>query len=399
MDVRTSYIEKLEKKKPNGKCRKWRLWVRLSDGKKRSRRFQGAYREAQAALSTFRAEVESEVKSTGTFAGCAESWLAYRESMGDVRFSTLRRNRNAITALSREFGDVPLADMTPERCRDGLAAIRNGNNATGRVLGGAYMAKLYSVLHRVLLMALHDGKIARDPLANVPAPKVDTREKDWLPPDELASTVRALEALPMDGKVICYLLMCYLGLRRGECVALLVEDVDLDARIVHVRHGIEERDMSVSDTKTRAGVRDLPMPETLVDDLRKWLAIRAGRARADCPTLAINARGTALGGPGEVVERPPRCPGSGRHDHAPAPPFQPLHDGQAHERFRLAAMGWVVVDSAREGVRPRRPGEPGCGVRIRLSAPFRHQLARFPRSDAMACLPCRVPRVFHIVPQ
>lgn len=294
MDVRTSYIEKLEKEKPNGKCRKWRLWIRLSDGKKRSRRFTGAYREAQQALSTFRAEVESEVKSTGTFAGCAESWLAYRESMGDVRFSTLRRNRNAITALSREFGDVPLADMTPERCRDGLAAIRNGNNATGRVLGGAYMAKLYSVLHRVLLMALHDGKIARDPLANVPAPKVDTREKAWLPPDELASTVRALEALPMDGKVICYLLMCYLGLRRGECVALLVEDVDLDASIVHVRHGIEERDMSVSDTKTRAGVRDLPMPAPLVGDLRKWLAIRDGRARADCPTLAINARGAAL---------------------------------------------------------------------------------------------------------
>lgn len=294
MEVRTSYIEKLEKEKPNGKCRKWRLWVRLSDGKKRSRRFTGAYREAQAALSTFRAEVESEVKSTGTFSGCAESWLAYRESMGDVRFSTLRRNRNAITALSREFGNVPLADMTPERCRDGLAAIRNGNNATGRVLGGAYMAKLYSVLHRVLLMALHDGRIARDPLANVPAPKVDTREKDWLAPDELASTVRALEALPMDGKIICYLLMCYLGLRRGECVALLVEDVDLDARVIHVRHGIEEKDYSVSDTKTRASVRDLPMPTPLVDDLRKWLAIRAERARADCPTLAINARGTAL---------------------------------------------------------------------------------------------------------
>lgn len=297
MEVRTAYIEKLEKEKPNGKCRKWRLWVRLSDGKKRSRRFTGAYREAQQALSDFRMEIEGEVESSDTFAGCAASWLRYREQIGDVRYSTLRRNRNAIAALNREFGEVPISEVTPERCRDGLAAIRNGNNATGRVLSGAYMAKLYSTLHRILLMALDDGKLSRDPLANVPAPKVDTREKGWLSPDELASTVRALEALPMDGKVICYLLMCYLGLRRGECCALLVDDVDLDAGIVHVRHGIEERDASVSDTKTAAGVRDLPIPPGLATDLRKWMDVRRDRGWDTCQTLACNTRGTPMRAP------------------------------------------------------------------------------------------------------
>lgn len=293
MEVRTAYLEKLEKDKDNAHCRKWRLWVRTTEGK-RSRRFQGRYREALAALAAFRAEVESEVRCADTFGGYAASWLAYREKMGDVRYSTLKRNERAIRALCLEFGDVPLAEMTPERCREGLAAIRSGNNASGRVLGGSYMGKLHSTLHRILLMALDDGKLPRDPMSNVPRPKNDTEEKSWMAPDELSAFAAALSALPPGGKPLCMALMAYLGLRRGEACALLVDDVDMDAGIVHVRHGIDERDGSVSDTKTRAGIRDLPMPSDLLAVISRWMDVRESRGWQKCPTLACNSYGAPL---------------------------------------------------------------------------------------------------------
>jgi len=266
----------------------------MSDGRKRSRRFHGAYREAVAALSTFRGELEAECACSDTFGGYAQSWLDYLAKMGEIRYSTLRRYRNAVRALDFEFKDVRLSDMTPERCRVGIAAIKSGNNFSHRELSGAYMAKLYSVLHAILKMAVEDERINRDPLANSTAPKVDTREKDALSPAQLAALVGNLEALPMDGKVMCYLLMAYLGLRRGETCALLVDDIDFDRSIVHVRHGIEEQDFTVAETKTHAGVRDLPAPPQLLVDVRRWLDARSSMGWSACPTLACNARGTLL---------------------------------------------------------------------------------------------------------
>ena len=292
MEVRTAYIEKLEKEKDNAHCRKWRLWVRTTEGK-RSRRFQGRYREAQAALASFRAEVESEVRCSDSFAGYAESWVGYRESMGVVRRSTIKMERTCIRALCREFGDVALADITPERCREGLAAIKGGNNYYGRVVSGAYMNKLYVTFHRILTAAVADGRMARDPLAGVPAPKVDTREKAWLAPDELDALVSNLAALPPDGKALCYLMMCTLGLRRGEACALMVEDVDMARGIVHVCHGFDEASGGASDTKTSAGVRDLPMPPCMADAISRWLEVRTSRGWT-CATLACNSRGTPM---------------------------------------------------------------------------------------------------------
>lgn len=68
---------------------------------------------------------------------------------------------------------------------------------------------------------------------------------------------------------ICLMLAC--GLRRGEVCGLMWSDVDFDSQVIHVRHTcilvrglerVEER------TKTRAGRRDIPMPDWLVSVLK-----------------------------------------------------------------------------------------------------------------------------------
>lgn len=291
MEVRTAYMEKLEKDKPNGKCRKWRLWVRLSDGKKRSRRFAGAYREAQAALSTFRAEVESEVVCADSFAGYADSWLSYRIASGNFEVGTIEANRTAINVLDAEFGKLRLDELTPDRCRDGLTSIRNGDS---RTLSGAYMNKLFVTFHAILRQAHMDGRIARDPLAGITAPKVDTKEKDWLSPDELASLVDRLGSMKLDGRTVAVYLIAYLGLRRGEACGIHTADVDMDARMVHVRHAVKERSGRTGDTKTSAGMRDLPIPDGLYDVLSRWVDRRAELGFSDAETFACSTRGTML---------------------------------------------------------------------------------------------------------
>jgi len=287
MEVRTAYLERLEKDKPNKRCRHWRLWVRLVDGSKRSRRFHGAYREAQAALAEFRAEIESEVVCEDTFAAYAASWAEYRRTVGDLAPGTLENDRRHITAISRQVGDMRMDEITPDVCRDALVAIRTSRNPP---LSGTYMNKLYVTFHAIMSQAHVDGRISRDPLAGIQAPKVDTKEKDWMEPERLAAFVDALSTLPLDGRTVACYLMAYLGLRRGEACAMLVEDVDLEDAVAHVRRAVKERDGSVAEPKSKAGVRDLPMPQDLVGILRTWLSTR----NVESDYLACSSIGTVL---------------------------------------------------------------------------------------------------------
>ena len=61
-----------------------------------------------------------------------------------------------------------------------------------------------------------------------------------------------------------------LGLRRGEVLGLRWEDVDLDDATIHVRQSrvLEGGKVVVNPPKTKAGLRSLPVPPGVLDDLR-----------------------------------------------------------------------------------------------------------------------------------
>jgi len=69
---------------------------------------------------------------------------------------------------------------------------------------------------------------------------------------------------------ICLMLGC--GLRRGEVCGLLWKDIDFDNSILHVRHTVvlvsgQEQFRDV--TKTDAGIRDIPIPQWLLEILQE----------------------------------------------------------------------------------------------------------------------------------
>lgn len=67
------------------------------------------------------------------------------------------------------------------------------------------------------------------------------------------------------------MVMLYAGLRRGEALALDIDhDVNFDSHVIHVRRAVryDSNQPIVSDPKTEAGVRDVPMLSILEDELR-----------------------------------------------------------------------------------------------------------------------------------
>ncbi|MCT8003294.1 site-specific integrase [Sphingomonas sanguinis] len=61
------------------------------------------------------------------------------------------------------------------------------------------------------------------------------------------------------------------GLRRGEILGLTIANVDIERRIIQVRHNLTTYD-ELKGPKTTAGVRDVPMPRHVAALLEKWAA-------------------------------------------------------------------------------------------------------------------------------
>lgn len=72
---------------------------------------------------------------------------------------------------------------------------------------------------------------------------------------------------------VCIKLMLLTGIRNGELHGLRWSDVDLKKHILHVRRNrLVSREFGIYEKcpKTKTSLRDIPMPDNLVDDLKKY---------------------------------------------------------------------------------------------------------------------------------
>lgn len=298
MKVTGATIQQLDKFRPDGRplprseCRRWRLWATTGEGRK-SKRFRGTYTQAQERLRAFVAELEGFVPNAETFAAYAGSWRLWRGKSGDYAPGTLANDKRNVAALSRSpLGGMRMDEITPEACREALLWVKSHPVKAGGELSGATMNKIHSTLGAIMRQAADDGRTARNPMARVKAPKVDTAERDALPPEGIALLLDRLDGLPLDGRVMALYLITCLGLRRGEACALM--DADVSGGVARVRLAVKERDGSIAGPKSLAGTRTLPVPPRLQAKIGEWRAARREMGYGDAPTLACNTRGGVL---------------------------------------------------------------------------------------------------------
>ena len=138
-------------------------------------------------------------------------------------------------------------------------------------------------LHMVFQMAVYDDAVEDNPVARVKPPRTERYRPDVLNASEVVAYVEHFRGSLIEPAVLV-VLGC--GLRRGEVIALDVEDVDLDTGVVTVDDSIVPT--AVGDlngpTKTENGVRRVHMPRILLERLRsaprprgRWCATRTAR--------------------------------------------------------------------------------------------------------------------------
>lgn len=91
---------------------------------------------------------------------------------------------------------------------------------------------------------------------------------------------------PVYQQAAAYTLMLNTGLRTGEALGLLNNDIDLDRRVIHLQRGVKEvykrdgvevasgREIKIGKLKTASGKRDVPLNQAAVDAI---LALQAER--------------------------------------------------------------------------------------------------------------------------
>lgn len=289
-------IYQLEKDKPKGKCRRWKLQVSLgrdlATGKytKALRNVTGTYTEAQKALRDLIAEIENNTrafKSSETFAEFAEEWIEGRKQT--VECGTWSKNINHIKAANLHIAKARLNEITPAVLEKMYADLMDGKSPSGKELSGAYVNGIANTLHKMFADLVDNGKMPFNPCEKAKAPAIDTPERKALSIDEIHSLISKLD--PTDPPQLVVLAGLKAGLRRGETHGLRWRS--LDENIIYIRWTVDLTGVPKEKTKTRRSTRVLPLPPSLIDDFeaRKEAMIKAGLPTGADDPIICNALG------------------------------------------------------------------------------------------------------------
>jgi len=249
------------------------------------------------AAGTFRADGKLNVEQL------LEQWKAAKASEG-LRPGTLAMYSDVAAGwLVPNIGGLKVTQLSPKVAGELVATLRSpGGSRLGRgALSDRSVQLALSVLKAATRWAWESGLMGRDVLAGFKRPRIETH-------DRVASAWSAeeagkfLAAIADDRLRAAWWLILTRGPRRGEVCGLRWEDVDLEAgriRVVHTRVMVDRKAV-VSDPKTSAGRRSLPLDAGLTAEFRAHRKrqredqLRAGEAWTESGYVFTDELGSPL---------------------------------------------------------------------------------------------------------
>lgn len=255
-------------------CRRWQLVVedgRDERGKRRQRyrSFDGTKADAERALRKFIDEIETGfstgVKSVTVF-GYFERWLVHVASR--VRPRTIASYRQlADLHINPYLGKAKLTELRPMHVQDLYKTLLESGRRTGK--GGKLSANSVVHVHRVLFMALRQAVrwrlVSMNVAEAVEPPRIRRIEMRTL---EAAEVQALLEKARGSRLYEPILLAVTTGLRRGEILGLQWTDIDLERGRLSVSRSLQG-DGSLAETKTARSRREVALPNTVLEALRR----------------------------------------------------------------------------------------------------------------------------------
>ena len=205
-------------------------------------------------------------------------WLEYHKSF--VKPSTMLSVQTHLKRIDRFFGEkIKLKDITPYKCSQFTRALLQYG------IKRNIASQTFIYLKMIFKYAIQVEKLlSNNPCDNIALPKYTIAQKEQLKQNKkekllflekdvlknfLATAAADEQAFPY---YIVLLIMTYTGMRIGEVLALQWEDVDLDNKIIHVKHTLFRNggEYVVQSAKTATSIRDVILSDSLVKQLKEY---------------------------------------------------------------------------------------------------------------------------------
>ncbi len=243
----------------------WVAEISLGPGAGRRTFYGKQRREVQERLTAALREHQLGLSAKGKRVTTGQALTTWLDQIArpKVRPSTFTRYRGLVELhLVPSIGRIPLEKLTP---RD-VQAMLNAKAAGGMAPRSVH--HLRAVLRTALNQAVRWGDVPRNVAALTDPPRVEEKPVAVLDAAQAAQLLAAVAGEPLEA---LYTVALALGLRQGEALALRWQDIDLEGRQLHVRHGLQRIDgkLQLVETKTARSGRSITMPAAVVAALRQ----------------------------------------------------------------------------------------------------------------------------------
>lgn len=175
-----------------------------------------------------------------------------------------------MSSMLPRIGNIKLSQLTSRdiqklyRDLQENGRLREVQRAKKPGLSNATVRGIHMMLHNALDRAVKERLILRNPTEDCIIPKIEKQEMKILHPEDMSAYLQAADnhgVLPM------FYLELVSGVRKGELVALLWDDLDTASRTISVskQAAVRNGKITISRPKTETSVRRISIPQEAID--------------------------------------------------------------------------------------------------------------------------------------
>lgn len=243
--------------------------------KRTTRRNFKTKKEAQLSLSRLLLDIETnglksnyDIERVKTFEQLYNLW--FEQHSKDIKNTTIQRIKQHFNNhILPKLGNFNLNKINPLYCQKCL-------NEWSEKLATYKQLKTY--VNMVFKYGILIGVVNDNPMNRTITPKqknkpVKNISESFYTKDELKQFFECLEQLNDKRAYAFFRILAFLGLRKGECMALLWSDIDFDNKTVSINKTLvelQDGSLVINSTKTETSNRTIRIDQKTCHILRQW---------------------------------------------------------------------------------------------------------------------------------